>query len=122
HKVFKWWPYAGYAAAVLLAVLAVSLLLDKWAVDRTKDIVSYARQFKVESADRSATQLILSEDHTVLFEAEESEIDYDSLRIVASQDDGELVQAPIPQQLVVPKGKRAILILPDGSKLWANAG
>ena len=89
-------------------------------------IKAFAEEYTTET-DASETQLILSDHKTVSLSEKESVISYDSASINISSN--ETVRDEISKnessafnQLIVPKGKRSLLTLTDGTKIWVNSG
>jgi ferric-dicitrate binding protein FerR (iron transport regulator) len=83
----------------------------------------------VGEKDHSGIQLILADSSAVSFE-ENTDINYDSngALVVSGNGQKRLYAGQMPQQsvamnkLIVPRGKQSSLTLPDGSRIWVNAG
>lgn len=93
-------------------------------IDSTQpDIYAFADQSKNTDSISSETQLILSENKTITLDDKESVITYDSENIkVSGNKDLSKQESSLYNQLIVPKGKRSMLTLSDGTKIWVNAG
>ena len=90
-------------------------------LNKNNDIYVFVDQIRKVDNESSETQLILSEDETVLLEQKESTITYDSENIKVDNKDLSKKEASPYNQLIVPKGKRSKLTLSDGTKIWVNA-
>ena len=81
-------------------------------VDNNKDFHNYSEDI----------QLILSEQKTVYLQEKESIITYDSASV---NTDSEIIsknEIASYNQLMIPYGKKSVLTLNDGTKIWVNAG
>lgn len=73
-------------------------------------------------------QLILSDNKTVSLEGQEAEILYNEKGIEINNQEIDITNVPLTggksvfNQLLVPFGKRSMLTLNDGSKIWVNSG
>lgn len=110
------------AAACIIGILFVPSFF-KLSHPSDTDIYSFASRNQETDFNASSSRLILSEDKTVLLDEKESVITYDSVNIkVSGNEDLSKRESSSYNQLIVPKGKRSILTLSDGTKVWVNAG
>jgi ferric-dicitrate binding protein FerR (iron transport regulator) len=105
------------AASVLVALLAAFLARRGPGEKELEELVARARENKI--------QLVLSDTRVVELERN-AEITYDtSGTITVDGEEGERLVTPRGEgsgnRLVVPAGRHASLVLPDGSKAWVNA-
>jgi len=87
------------------------------------------QRFKSETGTSNNVQLLLSNNKKIAIEGKEAQVDYskkDSVDINKKEEvdkDKESVNEKIVfNQLVVPAGKRSMLTLNDGTKVWINSG
>ena len=118
-------------AAASIALLLFFRIFISTDVQDTNDtnalsIKAFAGEYTTD-IDASETQLILSDHKIVSLSEKESVISYDSASINISSN--ETVRDEISKdesstfnQLIVPKGKRSVLTLTDGTKIWVNSG
>ncbi|MDU1892502.1 MAG: FecR domain-containing protein [Dysgonomonas sp.] len=110
--------------AFLFVLLQPSLLNKQEENISNKD---YSNQ-SISNTNKNDIQLILANNESVNFK-EDVDINYDSLGQIVVSTNNQKIQSievtPKAQtwnKLIVPKGKRSSLILPDGSKAWINSG
>ena len=116
--------YYSAAVAASIAVLLVSSIFffHKNDIQERDDIMAFVNN-KADVANISSDiQLILSEEKTVLFQEKESIINYDSTGIHTNSEKISKSDAASYNQLKVPYGKRSVLNLHDGTKIWVNSG
>ena len=116
--------YYSTAVAASIAVLLVSsvFFFQKNGNQDRDDIMAFVNN-KMDIADSSGEiQLILSEEKTVVFQGAESIINYDSAGIHTNSEKISKNDIASYNQLKVPYGKRSILNLQDGTKIWVNSG
>jgi len=112
----------GVAASIAVLVISFPFLMDIFSHKDASDIIAYADKNKVEVPDNSEIQLVISDNKTILFEEKEATITYNQNEIKTEKGVLEKEESVTIHQLIIPKGKRSVLTLSDGSKLWANAG
>ena len=66
-------------------------------------------------------QLMLSDEQSVFFDQNETVISYDTIGITVNKETIVQNEDAIYNQLIVPLGKRSILKLADGTKVWVNS-
>jgi len=112
---------ASFAVLIMLSALYFfehnSLTDDN--LMRIEDVVA-----PVTNADN--IQLVLASDQAISLEGEEAEIAYNESGIAINRQTTELAKQPktdemVYNQLIVPKGKRSMLTLADGTRMWVNA-
>ncbi|MGV8092826.1 MAG: FecR family protein [Mangrovibacterium sp.] len=130
----KRWRYralfslCGGVAATLLVVLTINMnRKEKPAVQA----VASVEIENVKAPDTQVTdiQLVINENKTVSSEENDVEITYDDKEITLTGKKEGLKKEELNagetvafNQLIVPPGKRSVLNLADGSKIWVNAG
>jgi Leucine-rich repeat (LRR) protein len=113
--------YAGIA--VTAGIVAVTFLfLIKKPNEKSEDIIAFVNEHRTQAAPGSETRLILSDNKIVSLPEKESAITYDSTMISTSSEEISKKEVATFNQLIIPHGKRSILILDDGTKIWVNAG
>ena len=112
----------GVAASIAVLAISFPFLSNIFSDRNTSDIIAYADKNKVEVPDNSEIQLVISDNKTILFEEKEATITYEQNEIKTEKGVLEKEESVTIHQLIIPKGKRSVLTLSDGSKLWANAG
>lgn len=85
------------------------------------DLINFARSLP-EITSSEETQLIISNNKIFNLEEKESTVNYESSTIKIQKE--EISKSDISEynQIITPKGKRSVLTLHDGSKIWINAG
>ena len=84
------------------------------------DIAAFAEMTRA-NAKTKEIQLVLSDEQTILFDRKETSITYDSTGIVVDKHVIAQNESTGYNRLIVPLGKRSILNLPDGTKIWVNS-
>lgn len=113
----------GMSVAAGLAILLGSFFfLKNYQADVLPDIASFAVQAKADLPVTTESLLILSEDNIVNLKGKETEVTYDSAEIKTNDGHISKETAAAYNQLIIPRGKRSVLTLADGSKIWVNAG
>lgn len=119
-KLYYTYAYIAASIAILLALTPFALyFLNK---NKGLDISEYARTTSSHLNGNDETQLILSENNVLAFTEKESVIRYDSAGIKANEENVSKNNIASFNQLITPRGKRSVLTLSDGSKIWINAG
>ncbi|MDR1884166.1 MAG: FecR domain-containing protein [Prevotella sp.] len=113
---------ASVAAIVAVIALSFPLLMDAFFNNDKTDVVAYACKNRIEAMDNSEIQLVVSDEKTILFDEKETTITYGRDEIKTEKGILDKEESVVLHQLVIPGGKRSVLILSDGTKLWANAG
>lgn len=117
--------YYGVGAAASLALLvlfALPFLTERHTGLQHESILSFVEANRGVSSDSaSTTRLLLSENKEISLLEEESVITYDSSAIRAGNEKIAKKETSSYNQLIVPKGKRSLLTLSDGTKVWVNA-
>jgi hypothetical protein len=111
----------GVAASIALVMIFRFAGVEKEKITNLHpDIMTFADMTKSEGKVEDV-QLILSDEQTILLDREEIIITYDTTSIVVNKK--AIVQNETSgfNQLVVPLGKRSILNLSDGTKVWVNS-
>jgi transmembrane sensor len=114
------------AAAAIFIMVSVS---GVWylAQDATSDIVNFAKNMG-ESTPTSDTRLILQGGQEVLINKTQSQISYtQNGKNISVDAEQEIVQEiasekPTFNTVIVPYGKRTLVTLAEGTKVWLNSG
>lgn len=117
------------AAGVSAVLISVFFYYNSLHDIRDTKAVSNIEQIAAPNNPAKDIQLVLSGNRTVSLEGQEAEILYNERGIEINKEETELgnVQSGpgkpvIYNQLIVPLGKRSMLTLTDGSRLWINSG
>lgn len=121
NKKYAFTILKAVVAACIIGVVFTISLTDKF-VDKESDIFHFAKNTTVGDYQSSHTQLMLSEDNTIILDEKESVIVYDSTSIKTNGKEMSNKGTSKFNRLIVPKGKRSMLTLSDGTRLWINAG
>lgn len=116
---------SSIAAIAIIAFFVFPIIKDE--INRTQQLTvsEFAQRSKRQTVnDLKETQLILSENETIMLEKRdgESQVIYDEDHIAV---DNKLIakrSASTFNQLITAKGKRSKIILSDGTKIWVNSG
>ena len=119
RKLFYW--SAGVAAAASVVLLILLRFHSPESIHIGPDIAAFADMSRTD-AKTGEIQLVLSDEQTILLDRKETVITYDTAGIVVDKEF--IVQSENKgyNQLIVPVGKRSILNLSDGTKVWVNSG
>lgn len=111
------------ATAGIAALLAIVLLLNITPSVEDQTILSNIEAIKAPALTSSDIQLILADNQAISLDGKEAEIAYNSKGIAINNQQTQLSeQAAAYNQLIVPYGKRSMLTLAEGTKIWVNAG
>ena len=115
-----YWSIGVAASIALLIIFRFTGVENKEIISPKPDIMAFADITKSENKAEDI-QLILSDKQTIRLDQEETVITYDTTSI--SVDKKTITQNETSgfNQLIVPLGKRSILNLSDGTKVWVNA-
>ncbi|WP_214161488.1 FecR family protein [Litoribacter ruber] len=107
----------GLAASLsfLLVFFTYQFLISQ--SDQMEDLAARADMSSV-----TETQLILSEDETLLLENDDSDIDYSKKGEINIDRKAKAAASSEYNTLIVPYGKKSRLTLEDGTKVWVNSG
>ena len=126
NKSFKSRKYYRIGWAAVAASIAVLLMLRIFAPQKEHqpflpDIVAFANQNSAVT-ESATTQLILSDNQIVSLSEQEPVVVYDSASIKITSREIAKRETSAFHQLIVPKGKRLLLTLSDGTTIWVNSG
>lgn len=122
NKLLKrriWYRFSVAAACLLLLLLSFYYLKSS----KQSDILQFAQQTAAVPSNLQDVKLVVSKNKTLVFQSKSPAIIYGNQSIqinnrqVASS--GEISKY---NQLIVPYGKRSVLTLSDGTRVWVNAG
>jgi ferric-dicitrate binding protein FerR (iron transport regulator) len=126
HPVRKIRPahYIGVAAAASVAVILILVLFAKQqdVHDMGQDIIAFVTENQIPETGATEAQLILSDKKTIRMSGKESTVTYDSVSIKLQTGEVPREESAAFNQLVVPRGKRSMIVLHEGTKIWINAG
>jgi len=112
------------AVAAIAALFLISrlIIVDSKSVDikEKTDIMTFAHIYKPEIKSQDI-KLIFSDEQAVFLDKDESVITYDTTGIVVDKQAIAKDEFSGFNQLIVPLGKRGILNLSDGTKIWVNS-
>ena len=116
-----WWYSAAKVAASLLLLLGIGWWLFEGLKAGENQMELIAGQTDLGQA--TETLLLLSDNRVITLKNEESAISYDSSgRIQVGTESVAEAGKTAYNTLVVPYGKRSMLTLQDGTKVWVNSG
>jgi hypothetical protein len=113
--------YAGIAVAASVFVIMFVFII-KPADKKNTGIIAFVNQQQIQASDDNETRLILSSNKIVSLPEKESVVTYDSAIINTGSKEISKKEIATYNQLIIPYGKRSILTLEDGTKIWVNAG
>ena len=112
--------YLSVAAAAVIALLVYLRFHGADYLTEKQDITVFA-DINRPDTKTGEIRLVLSDDQTVLIDRKETVISYDTAGIVADKEIIAQNETAGFNQLIVPYGKRSILTLADGTKVWVNS-
>lgn len=114
------------AVAASIALLCIwGWYREKPLIEETTDFFATFSPITPEELHATDVQLLLSEDQKLTISNNESKIDYQNkgqVKIDENTLDIEEEKQQELNRLIVPAGKRASLLLSDGTKMWVNSG
>ncbi|MDR3217694.1 MAG: FecR domain-containing protein [Dysgonamonadaceae bacterium] len=120
--------YAASVAAGFALMIALSCYLFLKTNTQVDNIASVSHQADVQKKSEKDIQLILTNKEVISF-AENADIKVAPDGNVVVSSDSKIIAAGNAavsstslNKLIVPKGKRSSLILPDGTRVWINSG
>ncbi|WP_294083730.1 FecR family protein [Proteiniphilum sp. UBA5384] len=117
YRIVKW-----SAAASVAAILGIFFFMN-FHGNTKRDIASYAVHTKDSVSDIDGdVLLVLSEDNIIRIEDKEASVMYGEHEIRAGKETVSKEVDDNYNQLIVPHGKRSVLTLADGSRIWVNSG
>jgi ferric-dicitrate binding protein FerR (iron transport regulator) len=116
--------YIGVAVAASVAVILILMIFAKQqhSHDRGQDIIAFVAENQISENAATEAQLILSDKKTILMSGKESVVTYDSVSIKLTTGEVSREESAAFNQLMVPRGKRSMIVLHEGTKIWINAG
>lgn len=125
--LFLWLP--GSVASVILALFLYGRHTEAGVATPADDSIRSAVE-TVKAPDEPADEirLILTNEEVVAVDGAEADIVHDGEGIAINSNDRKRIKKPaetgrtVYNQLIVPNGKRSMLALEDGSRMWINAG
>lgn len=123
-KPLRRWKFAYSAAAVVAGMVLVAGAYmyfsqrDGSGNDKLLALITNVS----DSLIQGDVRLVLSERKTVIINEKESSITYDSATVNTNSEVIRKEEIAVHNELIVPYGKRSVLTLDDGTKIWVNAG
>jgi hypothetical protein len=120
--------WSGSVAASICLILAAGWYMFSPA--RTIDYLSVMQSFKSDNLTSDDVQLLLSDNQKITIEGKETQVDYSNEgcvninkneKVDVKKEDAR-DEKTIFNQLIVPTGKRSMLTLSDGTRVWINSG
>ncbi len=120
-KIERHYFIAITVAASILFIIMFSLNNYFNAKTHASDLISYVNGLP-EISYTDQTQLVIADNKVLGMDGKETTVNYET-SLVKTQNE-EISKSDISQynQLITPKGKRSVLTLHDGTKVWINVG
>jgi ferric-dicitrate binding protein FerR (iron transport regulator) len=121
--------WGGSVAASICLLIVVGRYALAPTQTKTADFYSVMQSFESAADASGDVQLMLSDSRTINIEGDDTQLDYSEEGHVGINKSGK-VEVPaeagqektVFNQVTVPAGKRSMLILNDGTKVWINSG
>ena len=122
-KVGRWGKWMRYAAMMVLVF--VSGAVSFYVYETTREV--HYELSEVNDPNQGEAKIVLSDGTEISLEKNESEITYDSFgsqlvvnndTITQSRNEGKESM----NKVIIPYGKKSMIMLSDGTKVWLNAG
>lgn len=122
-KVGRWGKWMRYAAIMVLVF--VSGAVSFYVYETTREV--HYELSEVNDPNQGEAKIVLSDGTEISLEKNESEITYDSFgsqlvvnndTITQSRNEGK----ELMNKVIIPYGKKSMIMLSDGTKVWLNAG
>ncbi|WP_299578676.1 FecR domain-containing protein [uncultured Sunxiuqinia sp.] len=122
-KVGHWGKWFRYAAIMVLVF--VSGAVSFYVYETTREV--HYELSEVNESNHGDAKIVLSDGTEISLEKNESEITYDSFgnqlvvnndTITQSRNEGK----ELMNKVIIPYGKKSMIMLSDGTKVWLNAG
>lgn len=110
-----------YAAAIVLATVGASL----WFYFQRTAISDNSETILAATEDSTGIRLVTNGDQTLQISGKEAVLDFsnaENVKLNTQTIELSKKEEAIQHEVHVPLGKRMSLVLPDGTKLWVNAG
>ena len=114
--------YYSTAVAASIAILMLSSIFFFQKNGDRDDIMAYVINNVDSISDSKDIRLMLSEEKTLVLQGAEPVINYDSAGILTNSEKISKDDIASYNKLIVPHGKRSVLSLHDGTKIWVNSG
>lgn len=124
----KLWIWSGSIAASICLLLFIGRYV--FSPSHTLDYAAVMQKFESKAERSEDVQLLLSNDRKITIEGKETQVDYSkegcvninkNEKVEVKKEDAKDEKSAF-NQLVVPAGKRSMLTLNDGTKVWVNSG
>lgn len=122
-KVGRWGKWMRYAAMMVLVF--ISGAVSFYVYETTREV--HYELSEVNDPNQGEAKIVLSDGTEISLEKNESEITYDSFgsqlvvnndTIKQSSNEGKKLM----NKVIIPYGKKSMIMLSDGTKVWLNAG
>jgi len=118
------WKYysSSIAAAVVILVGCLAYYVHSDQSDKAESILAFVQQHKLSLPKTNDALLILSKNNILRIKQQESHIAYNKANVKTDKECIDESKLSAYNQLIIPRGKRSMLTLSDGSKIWVNSG
>lgn len=113
---------SSIAAAVLILVGFFAYYVQSDKSNEADNILAFVQQHKLSLPKTNDALLILSKNNILRIKQQESHIAYNKANVKTDKECIAGSKLSAYNQLIIPRGKRSMLTLCDGSKIWVNSG
>ncbi len=122
-KVGRWGKWMRYAAIMVLVF--VSGAVSFYVYETTREV--HYELSEVNDPNQGEAKIVLSDGTEISLEKNESEITYDSFGSQLVVNNDTITQSrkegkELMNKVIIPYGKKSMIMLSDGTKVWLNAG
>ncbi len=121
--VGRWGKWMRYAAIMVLVF--VSGAVSFYVYETTREV--HYELSEVNDPNQGEAKIVLSDGTEISLEKNESEITYDSFGSQLVVNNDTITQSrkegkELMNKVIIPYGKKSMIMLSDGTKVWLNAG
>ncbi|TDO04088.1 FecR family protein [Sunxiuqinia elliptica] len=122
-KVGRWGKWMRYAAMMVLVF--ISGAVSFYVYETTREV--HYELSEVNDPNQGEAKIVLSDGTEISLEKNESEITYDSFGSQLVVNNDTITQSrkegkELMNKVIIPYGKKSMIMLSDGTKVWLNAG
>ncbi|NLI36918.1 MAG: FecR family protein [Bacteroidales bacterium] len=121
HQKFVYYS-SSIAAAVLILIGFFAYYVQSDKSNEADNILAFVQQHKISLPKTNDALLILSKNNILRIKQQESHIAYNKANVKTDKECIAESKLSAYNQLIIPRGKRSMLTLSDGSKIWVNSG
>ncbi len=121
HHRFVYYA-SSIAAAVLILIGFFAYYVQSDKSNEADNILAFVQQHKLSLPKTNDALLILSKNNILRIKQQESHIAYNKANVKTDKECIDESKLSAYNQLIIPRGKRSMLTLSDGSKIWVNSG